>query len=275
MKTLKKTFFYLSVYNYFIYINAVYFFSLKKTLMKNNLWLICVLTLLYSCKQTQLTSNYSKRPNKIYTETPLNDKYVDVVYDEKKTSAPSISKQTQEKLINPIEKKNKKELFTEINLAELKKVYVDHQHTQKFTRLDSIVKSKNQNLSDDEEILELSNKAKKYSLYGLLGTQLVLPLRFIFETIGSSKLSSLIELIMQSSLILASLASLYFGLSFLLKALKLIKKRGEKTRDQNKEVKKNLKIAKLINLLVLVLPLVISLVILISVAVNGIGLDLF
>ena len=127
---------------------------------------------------------------------------------------------------------------------------------QKFTRLDSIVKSKNQNLSDDEQILELSKKAKKYSLYGLLGTQLVLPLRFIFETIGSSKLSSLIELILQSSLILASLASLYFGLSSLIKALKLIKKRGEKTRDQNKEVKKNLKIAKLINLLVLVLPLV-------------------
>ena len=254
----------------------IFFVTLrKKEIMKKLFCLIGVLTLLYSCKQTQFNSNYSKKSNKIYTKTPLNDKDVDVVYDEKKTSAPSISPQTKEKLLNPIEKKKKKELFTEINSTEFNKVCVDHRHTQKFTRLDSIVKSKNQNLSDDEQILELSKKAKKYSLYGLLGTQLVLPLRFIFETIGSSKLSSLIELILQSSLILASLASLYFGLYSLIKALKLIKKRGEKTRDQNKEVKKNLKIAKLINLLVLVLPLVIGLVILISIAINGIGLDLF
>ena len=163
----------------------------------------------------------------------------------------------------------------DIGLEESNKSYVEINFEKKFEILDSIVKFKDQNLSDNGEILELSKRAKKYSLYGLLGTQLVLPLRFIFETIGSSKLSSLIEFILQSSLILTSLASLYLGLSFLIKALKLIKKRGEKTRDQNKEVKKNLKIAKLINLLVLVLPLVIGLVILISIAINGISLDLF
>ena len=243
--------------------------------MKNNFWLIFVLTLLYSCKQTQLTSNYKKRSNKIYTKAPLNYKDVDFVNDEKKISTQSKSNKTIETQFNLVEKQKKEELFTGIGLEESNKGYVEINFEKKFERIDSIVKSKDQNLSDDEEILKLSKKAKKYSLYGLLGTQLILPLRFIFETIGSSKLSSLIELILQSSLILASLASLYFGLSSLIKALKLIKKRGEKTRDQNKEVKKNLKIAKLINLLVLVLPLVIGLVILTSIAINGIGLDLF
>ena len=41
------------------------------------------LMLLTACKQTQLTSNYNRRSNKIYTKSPLNFKNFDVATNER------------------------------------------------------------------------------------------------------------------------------------------------------------------------------------------------
>ena len=60
-------------------------------MFKNLVSLICVLMLLTACKQTQLTSNYNRRSNKIYTKTPLNFKNFDVVTNEQSALVPTKS----------------------------------------------------------------------------------------------------------------------------------------------------------------------------------------
>ena len=64
---------------------------MKKEIMKNLFWLICVLSLSYSCKQTQLAISNNKKSNKIYTKAPLSLNDMDFVSKENKASKPSRS----------------------------------------------------------------------------------------------------------------------------------------------------------------------------------------
>ena len=45
---------------------------MKKEIMKNLFWLICILSLSYSCKQTQLALSNNKKSDKIYTKAHLS-----------------------------------------------------------------------------------------------------------------------------------------------------------------------------------------------------------
>ena len=90
--------------------------------MKKIVCLFCLFSLMISCKQTQLTSNYNKRSNKIYNKTPLKYKDFDVVSIEKRASAPAksspIRKSTENQFCsNEVTNKDvKNKLINEIKL---------------------------------------------------------------------------------------------------------------------------------------------------------------
>ena len=93
--------------------------------MKNLVLFICVLSLSYSCKQTQLISNNNKRSNKIYSEASLNFKNFDVTSNEKRASVPaksSLIRISTENQSYPIKKINKDELITGLNIKRIKEV---------------------------------------------------------------------------------------------------------------------------------------------------------
>ena len=135
----------------------------KNELMKNSLWLICVLTLLYSYKQTQLTSNYSKRSNRIYTKAPLSLCNVDFVSKEKEASKQSksnITTKSVEKQLYSAESNSRDELFANVSNTKPKPINNEKKLLQKLIRIDSISKFQASNLENEEEVLDLSKKAK-------------------------------------------------------------------------------------------------------------------
>ena len=131
--------------------------------MKKIVCLVCLFSVLISCKQTLLTSNYNKKSNKIYNKTPLKYKDFDVVSIEKRASAPAKSSPIRKSTENQFcsnEVTNKDELLTYLETREINEVSLDNHLHKRTLRLDSILKSNLKSNSDDK-ILDFSKKAKK------------------------------------------------------------------------------------------------------------------
>ena len=137
--------------------------------MKKIVCLFCLFSVLISCKQTLLTSNYNKKSNKIYNKTPLKYKDFDVVSIEKRASAPAKSSPIRKSTENQFcsnEVTNKDELLTYLETSEINEVSLDNHLHKRTLRLDSILKS-NLKSNSDNKILDFSKKAKKYSLIAI------------------------------------------------------------------------------------------------------------
>ena len=141
-----------------------------KFIMKKILFLLFVFSLLSSCKQTQLTSNFNKRSKKIYIKPTIKSHYIDVTSIKDKTANYSKRKSIEtivKNSFNSIEITNKEELLANVDVSEPNGFLKENKIQQKLIRVDSILNTNNPNLSEKEEILELSKKAKKFSLIGL------------------------------------------------------------------------------------------------------------
>ena len=206
--------------------------------MKNLFWLICVLSLSYSCKQTQLAISNNKKSNKIYTKAPLSLNDIDFVSKENKASKPSRSiviTKTEKKQIYSIENSIKDELFADVSnkprlIKNKKRIH------QNLIKIDSALKSQTTNLENEEEVLELSKKAKKYNLISLIN--LFLTSLFSFVAIKFNDYNAVLALIGISGIntFIFSVMSLYFFLKTIIK----IKKSGKKFKDADITIKKNL-----------------------------------
>jgi len=234
--------------------------------MKNVLWLICILSLSYSCKQTQLTSNYSKRSNKIYTKAPLNFKGFDVASNKKIASAPKKSRlirKSVEKQFYAIEKINKDELFTDLKVKEIKEASVDNRLRQEALRVDSILKSNYKNISDTDDIEKISKRAKKISLISLVNAILSgVSYLIAFPTIYDffHVLGAIFGI---SSFVLSVIALVY-----LIKSLKKIKNKGEKINEQNNSIKKDMKTSFWLLMLLLLAPIVGGIIFLLTFSIS-------
>lgn len=153
----------------------LYYYDFRfNKMFKNLVFLICVLMLLTACKQTQLTSNYNRRSNKIYTKAPLNFKNFDVVTNEKSALVPTksipIIKSTENQFYS-IEKKDKDQLFTDVNVKEIKEFSTDHYIHERSVRADSILKSLNNPSTEKEarvdpiSIISLLNGLTSFSFF--------------------------------------------------------------------------------------------------------------
>ena len=209
--------------------------------MKKIVCLFCLFSLMISCKQTQLTSNYNKRSNKIYNKTPLKYKDFDVVSIEKRASAPAKSSPIRKSTENQFcsnEVTNKDELLTYLETSEINEVSLDNHLHKRTLRLDSILKSNLKSNSDDK-ILDFSKKTKKYSLISIINLSLTAPLAYIALFKGGwIKPFEILSLLFGISTFIFSTISLFF----LKKSIKEIKKSGKKFKETDSTIKKNLRI---------------------------------
>ena len=209
--------------------------------MKKIVCLFCLFSVLISCKQTLLTSNYNKKSNKIYNKTPLKYKDFDVVSIEKRASAPAKSSPIRKSTENQFcsnEVTNKDELLTYLETSEINEVSLDNHLHKRTLRLDSILKSNLKSNSDDK-ILDFSKKAKKYSLISIINLSLTAPLAFIaaykYRRIDPFEILSILFGI--STLIFSTISLFFFK-----KSIKEIKKSGKKFKETDSTIKKNLRI---------------------------------
>ena len=251
---------------------------MKKEIMKNLFWLICVLSLSYSCKQTQLAISNNKKSNKIYTKAPLSLNDVDFVSKENKASKPSRSiviTKTEKKQIFSIENSIKDELFADVSnkprlIKNKKRIH------QNLIKIDSALKSQATNLEDEEEVLDLSKKAKKYnfiSLFSLLITTVSLIMAFDYMNLTYSYILEMsfgiVSAIFGINTFIFSIMSLYF----FLKAIIKIKKSGKKFKDADITIKKNLRLA-LFSVFLCLIPITIALIVVIDIMINGIHVNI-
>ena len=209
--------------------------------MKKVVYLFCLFSVLISCKQTQLTSNYNKRSIKIYTKAPLKYKDFDIVSNEKRASAPAKSSPIRKSTENQFcsnEVTNKDELLTYLETSEINEVSLDNHLHKRTLRLDSILKSNLKSNSDDK-ILDFSKKAKKYSLISIINLSLTAPLAYIALFKGGwIKPFEILSLLFGISTLIFSTISLFF----FKKSIKEIKKSGKKLKETDSTIKKNLRI---------------------------------
>jgi hypothetical protein len=215
---------------------------MKKEIMKNLFWLICILLFSYSCKQTQLALSNNKKSDKIYTKAPLSLNDIDFVSKEKKASKPSrsiiITKAVKKQLYST-ENSIERELFTDLDNTKPNLIKNEKRIHQKLIRIDSILKSQVSNLENEEEVLDLSKKAKKYSLISIINLLLTAPLAFIALFTGGTKPGfEILSLLFGISTFIFSTISLFF----LIKSIKEIKKSGKEFKETDSTIKKNLRI---------------------------------
>ena len=156
--------------------------------MKKNLCLLCVFVVMFSCKQTQLSSNFNKRSKKIYVKPSLRNNDIEIALNEKKTPkhSKSISREVKD-TFNYNDLKPKEEFIADAGISEIKVISNENKLHQKLTRIDSVLKSKDSTLIENEEFLELFNKTKKfslYSLYAILSSLLTFPLLSIVTSLS-------------------------------------------------------------------------------------------
>ena len=213
--------------------------------MKNIVWLVCVLLLSYSCKQTQLSSNFNKRSKKIYVKPIIKNHYIDVTTSKEKTINYSKRKSIEtivKNSFNSIEITNKEELLANVDFSEQNGFLKEKKIQQKLITVDSILKSNDSTLKE-EDILKLSKKAKNFSLIGLLTGLVSLPFFINDFYLGTGWFFLL------SAALLISIGSI-----FLFTTIKKIRNSKQKIKSQENEVKSNLKISTIISSLIL-LPL--------------------
>ena len=235
-------------------------------MIKNLVSLICVLLLLTACKQTQLTSNYNRRSNKIYTKAPLNFKYFDVATNEQSALVPTKSipniKSTENQFCS-IEKKDKDQLFTDVNVKEIKEVFLQNSLHQKVLRVDSLLKSEHGNKSDADDITKTSKRAKKISLVSLANAILSgISYLIAFPTIYDffHVLGAIFGI---CSFILSVISLVY-----LIKLFKKIKDKGEKVNLQNDTIKKDMKTSFWLTMLLLLAPIVGGIIFLLTFSIS-------
>ena len=110
---------------------------------------------------------------------------------------------------------------------------------KRSVKLDSILKL-NLKSKSDNKILDLSKKAKKYSLISITNLSLTAPLTYISLLTGGIKPGfEILSLLFGISTFIFSTISLFF----LKKSIKEIKKSSKDYKETEKTIKKNLRIA--------------------------------
>jgi hypothetical protein len=217
---------------------------------------------MFSCKQTQLTSNFNKRAKKIYVKPSLRNNDIEIALNEKKTPKHSKSISIEVKdTFNYNDLKPKEEFIADAGISEIKVISNENKLHQKLTRIDSVLKSKDSTLIENEEFLELFNKTKKFSLYSLCATLSNL-LTFPLLSIGTS-LSILfgISLVMTLVMIILTFIST-------IKIKKYLKKNNKKLRNlSDKKIKYIIRLASIFPLLI-ISALILSLFVMLTFSIS-------
>lgn len=219
--------------------------------MKEFILIIFALSLLFSCKQTQLSSKFDKRSNKIYVKPSSRSNDIEIAYKGKKN--PKHSNSINRKIKNTFnynDLNHKDELFADAGMSETNIVFNENTIHQKLTKIKSVLNPNDSTLIEKEEILKISKKAKLLSL--LSGSSIVLSLPFLEAFLFGGSVGFLFLPLSIIGLIFGLIGSL-----FLISSIKKIRKRKEKIKDQNSKVRKNILISLIVSLITLI-PVIIG-----------------
>jgi hypothetical protein len=217
---------------------------------------------MFSCKQTQLTSNFNKRAKKIYVKPSLRNNDIEIALNEKKTPKHSKSISIEVKdTFNYNDLKPKEEFIADAGISEIKVISNENKLHQKLTRIDSVLKSKDSNLIENEEFLELFNNTKKFSLYSLCATLSSL-LTMGFWTNGTS-----LSILFWISLVMTLVMPILTFISTI-KIKKYLKKNNKKLRNlSDKKIKYIIRLASIFPLLI-ISALILSLFVMLTFSIS-------
>ena len=231
-------------------------------MVKKILCLLCVFVVMFSCKQTQLTSNFNKWAKKIYVKPSLPNNDIEIALNEKKTPkhSKSISREVKD-TFNYNDLKPKEEFIADAGISEIKVISNENKLHQKLTRIDSVLKSKDSTLIENEEFLELFNKTKKFSLYSLYSIlSSLLTMRFLTNVFS---LSILFWISLVMTLVMSILTFIYT-----IKIKKYLKKNNKKLRNlSDKKIKYIIRLASIFPLLI-ISALILSLFVLLTFSIS-------
>lgn len=242
--------------------------------MKKIFCLFCLLSLTFSCKRTQLTSSINKRSNKIYVN-PIVKNQNTKFSSEKNISSGYLNLECvniiKNNSVTSKELLKKEELFADV--SNTKPNLIKHRIPQRLITINSILKSNDSTLIEKEEILNFSKKTRKFSILSLFSSSSIISLQIIDDLLINElknrklrwKIGDFINVLSWIIGITCFILSV-IGLHFLIKAIKKIKKSGDRLKHQNKTVKKNLKIAFLTTFLHFIAPIIIGIWLLIWIA---------
>ena len=239
--------------------------------MKNIIALFCILSIFSSCKQTQLTTNFKRSPKKVYVKPEFNTHYTNFVSIKNKTTDFKKSKpanKIENRSFGSKETINNDELYADVEVSEQDIIKNDKKAHQKLINIDSVLINKLPSLEDKDEIIKLSKRAKKFSIISLISATLSIVSYLIAFPSTYDFLHVFGAIFGISSLILSIIAFIH-----LIKAIKKIKKKGEKIKGQEKTIKNNIKTAFWISLLLLLAPIIGGIIFLLtfSISIGSIG----
>ena len=238
----------------------------KFKIVKNIIYLFSILLIFSSCSQTYLSSSFNKRSKKIYVKPLTKTQFNNGLYNENKTPSYSdnkpietiVEKSFNSKTIN----NNIQEFYTDAGDSKTKAILNENKIHKKLIRIDSILKPNDSTMTVEEEILKISNRAKKFSLLGVVSSlntgliyilhQLLQPRAFFPSTL----------------FLISSIASLIlFAISKynLISAIRRMKKNGIKANNQ---IKENIKIAFRAPLFIFICCVIIGIIIALTFSVS-------
>ncbi|MBM77088.1 MAG: hypothetical protein CL846_01275 [Crocinitomicaceae bacterium] len=234
--------------------------------MKNIIYLLSILLIFSSCSQTYLSSSFNKRSKKIYVKPLTKTQFNNDIHNENKTLTYSENKSIKTILEKSFNSKtisnNQEELYVNADVSKKSVILNENKICKKLIRIDSILKSNDSTLTVEDEILKISNRAKKFSLLGVvssLNTGLIYILHQLLQP--RAFFPSILFLI-------SSIASLIlFAISKynLISAIRRMKKNGIKANNQ---IKENIKIAFRAPLFIFICCIIIGIIVALTFSVS-------
>lgn len=218
--------------------------------MKKISFLICLLSILISCKQKKITSNFNKSSKKTHVKSLSLDNKILLVNN--KITSNNYTRNSIKKTSNNLSElkshdDNQLDLYAELDVKVPTIILKENLTDEKLITIDNILIPKPKEKND---LLKLSQRSKKNSLLGLVFMTASIP--FVNWYNNGNYFSEISNLILCSTLSITGLIFSVIGRMFSSLSLKRIRKRKLKFKNQKSDFKKNILISFIFNLIFIV-----------------------
>ena len=220
--------------------------------MKKISFLICLLSILISCKQKKITSNFNKSSKKTHVKSLSLDNKILLVNN--KITSNNYTRNSIKKTSNNLSElkshdDNQLDLYAELDVKVPTIILKENLTDEKLITIDNILIPKPKEKND---LLKLSQRSKKNSLLGLVFMTASIPFVNWYINGNGTYFSEISNLILYSTLSITGLIFSVIGRMFSSLSLKRIRKRKLKFKNQKSDFKKNILISFIFNLIFIV-----------------------
>jgi len=209
--------------------------------MKKISFLTCLLSILISCKQKKITSNFNKSSKKTHVKSLSLDNKILLVNN--KITSNNYTRNSIKKTSNNLSElkshdDNQLDLYAELDVKVPTIILKENLTDEKLITIDNILIPKPKEKND---LLKLSQRSKKNSLLGLVFMTASIP--FVNWYNNGNYFSEISNLILCSTLSITGLIFSFIGRKFSSLSLKRIRKRKLKIKNLKSDFKKNILIS--------------------------------